>query len=97
MLNELANFKNYRLLASPYFINTIFSNDLKNNKAYEYSISNFKEDVKLKEIASHEDNLQVNEAIYMSGYNSPSYFYKNFKLIKGVLPTEYQAFYKTNI
>ncbi|WP_111707730.1 AraC family transcriptional regulator [Lutibacter citreus] len=134
MLNALSNFKNYRLLASPYFINTIFSNDLKVNKAYEYIISNFKEDIKLEDIANHigmnkaafcryfknktkktfsaflnevrigyacklimDDNLQVNEAIYRSGYNSPSYFYKNFKLIKGVLPTEYQAFYKTKI
>jgi YesN/AraC family two-component response regulator len=38
-----------------------------------------------------QDNLGITESAYLSGYNSPSYFYKQFKNIKGVSPTEYQS------
>ncbi|UJH92671.1 AraC family transcriptional regulator [Antarcticibacterium sp. 1MA-6-2] len=38
-----------------------------------------------------ENNSQITEAGYSSGYNSPSYFYKQFKLIKGMSPSEYKS------
>ncbi|TQO39742.1 AraC-like DNA-binding protein [Arenibacter algicola] len=38
-----------------------------------------------------QDNVSITESAYLSGYNSPSYFYKQFKNIKGVSPTEYQS------
>lgn len=37
-----------------------------------------------------EDDRQITEAGYLSGYNSPSHFYKQFKLIKGMSPSEYK-------
>ncbi|MEC3907881.1 AraC family transcriptional regulator [Tamlana sp. 2201CG12-4] len=128
MLYTLALFEKYDLLASPHFINTIYSNDLKINKAFEYIMEHFKEELKLSDVAANagmnktafcrffknktkktfsnflneirigyacklirEDNLTIVEALYGSGYSSPSYFYKNFKLIKGISPTEYQS------
>ncbi|NKI27564.1 helix-turn-helix transcriptional regulator [Arenibacter sp. 6A1] len=38
-----------------------------------------------------QDRIPITESAYLSGYNSPSYFYKQFKEITGVSPTEYQA------
>lgn len=38
-----------------------------------------------------EDEMQITEAAYLSGYNSPSYFHKQFKFIKGVSPSTYQT------
>lgn len=36
-------------------------------------------------------NHSVSHVAYRVGYNNPSYFVKQFKLIKGVTPTDYQA------
>lgn len=120
--------KDYELLASPMFIDTIFNNDPKINKVFGYVMDNFTDDVKLNAAASiagmnktafcryfkkrtkktfsaflnevrighackliREDEIPITVAAYLSGYNSPSYFHKQFKLIKGVSPTTYQT------
>ncbi len=133
LLQNMAITKEYSLLASPHFMDTIYNNDKKINKAFAYIIENFMLDIKLAAIASEvgmnkaafcryfknktkktfstfvnevkigyacklirEDSSDIQTAIYKSGYSSPSYFYKNFKNITGVSPTEYQATFKAN-
>ena len=128
LLQYMAITKEYSLLASPHFIDTIYGNDKKINSAFEFIMTHFMYDIKLVNIASEigmnktafcryfknktkktfssflnevrigyacklirEDYSDIQTAIYKSGYNSPSYFYKNFKIITGVSPTEYQA------
>ncbi|MCB0631649.1 MAG: AraC family transcriptional regulator [Saprospiraceae bacterium] len=38
-----------------------------------------------------EKGMPIMEAAYLSGFNSPSYFYKNFKIIKGISPSDYKS------
>lgn len=128
ILQLAATTKDYELLASPFFIDTIYNNDQKINKVFGYVMDNFTDDIKLSSAADiagmnktafcryfknrtkktfsaflnevrighacmliREDNMHITEAGYLSGYNSPSYFYKQFKTIKGVSPTKYQS------
>jgi AraC-like DNA-binding protein len=119
---------NYKLLASPMFVDAIYNDDQKINKVFGYIMDNFTNEIKLSDAASfaamnktafcryfkkrtkktfstflnevrignackliREDDIPITEAAYLSGYNSPSYFYKQFKTIKGISPTQYQS------
>lgn len=130
LLQFAALAKNYKLLASPLFVDTMTDNDDKINKIFGYIMDNFTEDIKLDTAASlismnksafcryfkkrtkktfsmilnevrigHAcklitQDIPITECAYMSGYNSPSYFYKQFKAIKGISPTEWVQFNK---
>lgn len=127
ILQIASNSKDYKLLASPLFKETIFNSDLKINKVFEYIMDNFSDPITLDEVATiasmnktafcryfkkrtkktfssflneirigyackliQEENIPVTEAAYLSGYNSPSHFYKQFRLLKNLSPTEFQ-------
>ncbi|MBJ6367190.1 AraC family transcriptional regulator [Snuella sedimenti] len=45
----------------------------------------------------HEEKYSISEAAYLSGYNSPSHFNKQFRLIKKVSPSEFANSTKENI
>ena len=127
VLHIASNSKEYKLLASPLFKETIFNSDAKINLVFEYIMDNFSNPITLDEVAAiasmnktafcryfkkrtkktfssflneirigysckliQEEQIPVTEAAYLSGYNSPSHFYKQFRLFKNISPTEFQ-------
>ncbi|GGW49510.1 AraC family transcriptional regulator [Arenibacter certesii] len=128
LLHYAALAKDYILLASPVFVDTLINSDEKINKVFSYVLDNFTEDLELSTVSSvinmnksafcryfknrtkktftmflnevrighackliSQDKIPITECAYLSGYNSPSYFYKQFKQIKGISPSEYQS------
>ncbi|MCF7567496.1 AraC family transcriptional regulator [Sabulilitoribacter arenilitoris] len=118
--------KEYRLLASPLFKETIFKSDLKINKVFEFVMDNFSNPITLDEVAKvglmnktafcryfknrtnktftgflneirigyackliQEEKYSLKEAAYLSGYNSPSHFNKQFHRIKNMSPSDF--------
>ena len=127
VLHIASNSKDYKLLASPLFKETIFNSDAKINLVFEYIMDNFSNPITLDEVAAiasmnktafcryfkkrtkktfssflneirigysckliQEEHIPVTEAAYLSGYNSPSHFHKQFRLLKNISPTEFQ-------
>ena len=130
VLNIASNTKEFKLLASPLFKETILNNDYKINKVFEFVMDNFTNTITLDEAAKtvfmnktsfcryfknhtkktfsefvneirigyackliQENKYSISEAAYLSGYNSPSHFNKQFNLIKKVSPS---AFYQNS-
>jgi AraC-like DNA-binding protein len=60
------------------------------------TFTNFLNEVKIGYACKllREDHSDIQTTIYKCGYSSPSYFYKNFKDITGISPTEYQVPFK---
>lgn len=58
-----------------------------------YSANQFIRNIKLKRAAQllQQKSLNIAEVVYMSGFNSPSYFASCFKEVYGCLPKEYQS------
>lgn len=126
VLHFASKSREYKLLASPLFKETIFKGDVKINKVFEYVMDNFSNPITLDNVAKvasmnktafcryfkkrtkktfssflneirigyackliQEDKYGITEAAYLSGYNSPSHFNKQFRLFKKVSPSEF--------
>ena len=126
ILNFASKSNDYKLLATPFFKESLCNNDLKINKVFEYIMDNFSNPITLDEVAetvsmnktafcryfknrtkktfssflnqiriSHacklirEENYGITEAAYLCGYNSPSHFNKQFRLIKKISPSKF--------
>lgn len=127
ILNALAKHKNYKVLSSKGFINSLVKTENKNlDKTFEYIFKNFNNSITLKEIANVagmnpsafsrffkrvnrktfsrylneirigyacklliENSLNISAICYESGFNNISNFNRQFKIIKGMSPTQY--------
>ncbi len=61
LLHRMASTSRYSLLASPHFIDTIYGNDVKINKAFEYIMHHFANDIKLSDIS---EEVNMNKAAF---------------------------------
>lgn len=126
ILHIASTSKEYRLLASPLFKESVFKSDLKINRVFEFIMDNFTNSITLDDVADvammnktafcryfkyrtnktfttflneirigyackliHEEKYSLKEAAYLSGYNSPSHFNKQFRIIKNVSPSTF--------
>ncbi len=126
ILHFASKSKEYKLLATPLFKETIFKSDVKINRVFEYVMDNFSNPITLDEVSEVasmnktafcryfknrtkktfssflneirigyacklilEEKYSITEAAYLSGYNSPSHFNKQFRLFKKVSPSEF--------
>jgi AraC-like DNA-binding protein len=126
VLHLASKSKEYSLIATPLFKETIFNADLKINQVFEFIMDNFSNSITLDEVAQvasmnksafcryfknktkktfstflneirigyackliRENNCPIMEAAYLSGYNSPSHFNKQFRLIKNISPSKF--------
>jgi AraC-like DNA-binding protein len=58
-----------------------------------YSANQFIRNIKLKRAAQllRQQSYNITEVLYLSGFNSPSYFTSCFKEVYGCLPKEYSS------